>query len=161
MPPYELSTLAVNESANNCSPNTWAFFANIFYIIHVKSWTILYQIQFNFRFLYFLCHNCALHNTMHTLFECTAVEFNYHQTSSISCTLVGNELLITHHLSTLPQLHLCSRLNSWLQWIAHRQPQDEMTNIKVLGFGAFYIWGLMVYHMLIQIILCKCHTTQG
>ena len=30
-------------------------------------------------------------------------------------------------------------VNTWLQWIGQRQLQDEMRNIKVLGFGAAYI----------------------
>ena len=30
-------------------------------------------------------------------------------------------------------------LNTWLQWIRQKQPQDEMRVISVLGFGATYI----------------------
>ena len=43
-------------------------------------------------------------------------------------------------LSALLQLHLHSRLNTWLQWIGQYQLQDETRNIKLLGFGAPYIW---------------------
>ena len=47
-------------------------------------------------------------------------------------------------MSALRQLHLHSRLNTWLQWIGKRQLQDETRNIKVLGFGVTYIRGLTV-----------------
>ena len=39
----------------------------------------------------------------------------------------------------LLQLHLHSRLNTWLQWIGQRQLHDDKTNIAVLEFGATYI----------------------
>ena len=43
-------------------------------------------------------------------------------------------------LGTAPAtVHLHSRLNTWLQWIGQRQLQDEMRNIKLLGFSAPYI----------------------
>ena len=35
-------------------------------------------------------------------------------------------------------------LNTSLQWIGQRQLQDETRNIKVWGFGATYIRGLMI-----------------
>ena len=43
------------------------------------------------------------------------------------------------------QLHLHSRLNTWLQWIGQRQLEDEMRNIEVLEVGVTYIRGLTVY----------------
>ena len=46
-------------------------------------------------------------------------------------------------MSALLQLHLHSRLNTWLQQIAQRQLQDETRHI--LGFGASYIRDLTVY----------------
>ena len=49
------------------------------------------------------------------------------------------------HRSALFQLHLDSRLNTWLQWIEQRQLQGETRNIYVLGFGISYIRGLTVY----------------
>ena len=52
---------------------------------------------------------------------------------------------LEHHLLVL-QLHLHSRLHTWLHWIGQRQLQDEMRNIWVLGFGAAYIRGLKVTH---------------
>ena len=39
----------------------------------------------------------------------------------------------------LLQLHLHSRLSTWLQWIGQRQLQDEARNISVLEFGVTYI----------------------
>ena len=39
----------------------------------------------------------------------------------------------------LLQLHLHSRLNTWFQWIAQRQLQDETGIIEVLVFGVPYI----------------------
>ena len=47
-------------------------------------------------------------------------------------------------ISVLLQLHLQSQFNSWLQYIAQRQLQDETRIISVLGFDATYIRGLMV-----------------
>ena len=58
---------------------------------------------------------------------------SYHQTSNISHTLIGNKIF-----GSLQQ-HLHSRLNTWLQYIAQIQLQDEMWNIQVLEFGAPYI----------------------
>ena len=48
-------------------------------------------------------------------------------------------------MSALLQLHLHSRLNTWLQWIGQRQLQDETRNIQSLWFGASYIRDLMVF----------------
>ena len=48
-------------------------------------------------------------------------------------------------LSALLQLHLHSRLNTWVQWFVQRQLQDDMRNIKVWGFGASHIRGLTIY----------------
>ena len=42
-------------------------------------------------------------------------------------------------LSALLQLHLHSRLNTWLQRVGQRRLQDEMRIISILGFGASYI----------------------
>ena len=47
-------------------------------------------------------------------------------------------------MSALLQLHLHSRLNTWLQWTGHRQLHDETRNIEVLGFVATYTRGLTV-----------------
>ena len=49
----------------------------------------------------------------------------------------------------LLQLHLHSWLNTWLHWIGQRQLQDQTRNIKILGFGAFYIRGLTVFTFLL------------
>ena len=46
---------------------------------------------------------------------------------------------LDHRLSALLQLHLHSRLNTWLWWIAQWQLQDETRNISVFGFDATYI----------------------
>ena len=76
------------------------------------------------------------------------LKFCYCQISNISHTIA--KLLITqvqleHRLSALLQLHIRSRLNTWLQWIGQRQRQDETRNIKVWGFGATYNRDLMVH----------------
>ena len=44
----------------------------------------------------------------------------------------------------LQQLHLHSRLNTWLQWIEQWQLQVGTRNISVLRFGVAYIRGLTV-----------------
>ena len=41
--------------------------------------------------------------------------------------------------SPVGELHLHSRLDTWLHWIGQRQPQDEMRVIDILLFGAIYI----------------------
>ena len=46
---------------------------------------------------------------------------------------------LEHRLSALLQLHLHSRLNTWLHWIGQRQLQDEARNIPVCWFGESYI----------------------
>ena len=51
---------------------------------------------------------------------------------------------LEHRLSVLVQLHLRSRLNTWLQWITQRRLQDETRNILVSGLGAPYIRDFMV-----------------
>ena len=48
-------------------------------------------------------------------------------------------MYLEHRLSALLQLHLHSRLNTWLQWNGQRQLQGKTGNISVLGFGASYI----------------------
>ena len=50
-------------------------------------------------------------------------------------------------LSALLQLHLHSRLNTWLWRISQRQLQDETRNIAVLWFGASYIRDLRVDYL--------------
>ena len=51
---------------------------------------------------------------------------------------------LEHRLSALLPLHLHSRLNTLLQYIAQRQLQNEMKNIQVLEFSAAYIRYLTV-----------------
>ena len=63
-----------------------------------------------------------------------------------------NKIMINSHaqwnirlnLSALLQLHLHSRLNTWLQWIEQRQLQHEKRTISVLGFGVTYIRDFVV-----------------
>ena len=54
-------------------------------------------------------------------------------------------MYLEHRLSVLLQLHLHSRLKTWLQWIGQRQLQDQVTNIHVLWFGGAYTRGLTVH----------------
>ena len=49
------------------------------------------------------------------------------------------QMLLEHRLSALPQLHLHSPLNTWLQYITKRQLQDEARDIYDLAIGAPYI----------------------
>ena len=42
-------------------------------------------------------------------------------------------------------VYIHSWLNTWLQWIAQRQLQDDMRNVSVFGHGAFYIKDLMAH----------------
>ena len=56
------------------------------------------------------------------------------QISNVNHTLVGNEMVdhsdvAGHCLSALLELHLHSRLNTWLQSNGLRELQDEMRNI--------------------------------
>ena len=60
-------------------------------------------------------------------------------------------MYLEHRLLVLLRLYLYSQLNTWLQYIAQRQLQDEMWDIYVLRFGVPYIKDLMVY-------LAECHT---
>ena len=58
----------------------------------------------------------------------------YSQISNISRTLVDNKIVddsdaLEHRLSALLQLHLHSRLNTWLQWIGQIPLQDDARNI--------------------------------
>ena len=58
--------------------------------------------------------------------------FMYHQTSSRRRTLIGNKIVEHSDVvgaSPMLQLHLYSRLNTWLQWIGQRQVQDETENM--------------------------------
>ena len=52
---------------------------------------------------------------------------------------------LEHRLSALLQLHLHSRLNTWLQRVGRRRLQDEMRIISILGLGASYIREFTVY----------------
>ena len=54
---------------------------------------------------------------------------------------------LEHRLSALLQLHLHSQLNTWLQWIGHRQLQDETRNVFNRWLGASYIRELAVVRM--------------
>ena len=70
------------------------------------------------------------------------------------------ELLITqmqleHRLSALLQLHLRSRLNTWLQWFGQRQLQDKTWIIQVLGLGVTYIRDFTVNTILYEILLVE------
>ena len=68
---------------------------------------------------------------------------DYYQTCNIRCTLVGNKLVDHSNVfgASLLQLHLHSRLITWLQ----RQLQNEMKIIQVLLFGASYIRDFTVF----------------
>ena len=83
-----------------------------------------------------------------------SVPVTYPQTSHISRILVGNKIVgitqmyLEHRMSALLQLHLHSRLNTWLQCIGQSQLQDEARNIKLLGFGAPYIKRLTIVYSL-------------
>ena len=73
---------------------------------------------------------------IHGFFRVTSLgqSYIYHQISNIRCILVASKTVVTqmlleHCLSALPQLHLHSWLNTWLQWIGQRQLQDKMRNI--------------------------------
>ena len=71
---------------------------------------------------------------------------HYRETSNISRTLVGNN--IVDHLNVvwqaLLELHLDTRFNTWLQLIVQKQLQDETRGIYVWGFGAANIRDLTV-----------------
>ena len=67
--------------------------------------------------------------------------------SNIRHTLVGYNIVDNSDVvvgSALLQLHLHSRLNTWLQYIAQRQLRDETRNIEVSEFDAAYIRDLTV-----------------
>ena len=62
-------------------------------------------------------------------------ELNYHQTSTISCTLVDNNI-VDHSdvvwaspVADAPTTSSFSTKKPWLQWIGQRQLQDETRNI--------------------------------
>ena len=67
----------------------------------------------------------------------TKLSLKYRQVYNIRCTVVGNKIVdhsdvvffFEHCLSALLQLHLHSRLNTWLHWIGQRQLQDGTRNI--------------------------------
>ena len=60
---------------------------------------------------------------------------------------------LEHRLSALLQLHLHSQLNTWLQWIERRQPQEDTRNIWVSGFGATYTRGFTVVVVMLVYML--------
>ena len=78
---------------------------------------------------------------MDTVFS--ALFKDYRQTTNISHTLVGNKL-VAHsgeRLAVLLQLHLHSRLNTWLQWTDQRQLQDVTTehmNLRTFNLGFIF-----------------------
>ena len=92
------------------------------------------------------------------VYHASARESSYRKTSNISRTSVGNEIVdnsdvvAEHRLSALLQLHLRSRLNTWLQWIGRRQLQGDTRNIYILGFGATYTRGFTVVPEMAMII---------
>ena len=51
---------------------------------------------------------------------------------------MGNKIVDPDVVSAMLQLHLHSRLNTWLQYITQIQAQDQMRDISVLRFGAPY-----------------------
>ena len=55
----------------------------------------------------------------------------YRKTSNIIHTLVGNKIVDNSYVVGAFQLHLHSRLNTWLQWTEQKQLQDEIRNIYV------------------------------
>ena len=88
-----------------------------------------------------------------------------HQTSNISHTSVGYKI-VDHsdvdgsYCRQLLQLHLHSRLYTWLQYIAQWQLQDEMRNISVLGFDVPYIRDFTI-HQLYFWQKCPCCYQNG
>ena len=77
------------------------------------------------------------------------------QASNILRTLWKINLLITKMY--LLQLHFHFRHNTWLQWIWHRQLQDETRNIKVLGLVLILVVWRIAYFM--GYIWCVCKST--
>ena len=61
--------------------------------------------------------------------------------------LLITQMQLAHGLAAVPQLHLHSQLNTWLQWIGQRKLQNETRSICILGFAAAYIISLTVYAM--------------
>ena len=43
--------------------------------------------------------------------------------------LLITQMLLEHRLSSLIQIHLYSQINTWFQWIAQRQLQDQTRGI--------------------------------
>ena len=67
--------------------------------------------------------------------QCCAEHSMFHQTSNISCTLVGNKIVDHSDIFGAAlvgelQVHLYSWLNTWLEWIRQRQLQDEARKFK-------------------------------
>ena len=82
-------------------------------------------------------------------------QYNYCQTSNISHTLVGNN--IVDHSDVVGALPVgtaptTSFLNLTPQWIEQRQLQDEATIIKVLWFGVPYIWDFTVMLFVVEYV---------
>ena len=72
------------------------------------------------------------------------------------CTIIDILCIIVRYryaTSALLQLHLRSRLNTWLKLIGQRQLQDKTRNIKVLFFDAAYTIGLRVCF---NMLCCVC-----
>ena len=59
-----------------------------------------------------------------------------------------------HRLSALLQLHLHSRLKTWLEWIGQRQLQDKTGNVSVWQFGASYIRDFTVHIVCCALFCC-------
>ena len=58
------------------------------------------------------------------------------------------------------QLHLHSRLNTWLQWIGERYLQDETINLLVLGFGMYYRFEVnleTIFARIVTLIIKQSH----
>ena len=83
------------------------------------------------------CHggSDAINNNLRTFFNPRTTEKlsdlnkgRYRQVSNISRTLIGNNIVDNSDVvgaAPMLQLHLHYRLNTWLQWIGHKQLQDE------------------------------------
>ena len=66
---------------------------------------------------------------------------NYRQTSNISSTLVGSNIVDHSDVvgaSPVSAAPIISSFSTWLQWIVQIQLQDEMRNVQVLRFGGLY-----------------------
>ena len=64
-------------------------------------------------------------------------------------------MLLEHRLSALLQLHLHSRLNTWLQWIGRSHPKTRRETFMFFGFGASYdrsftVAQIMAHHRFVE-----------